>query len=444
MSTIHEMSNVTPHPDFDLFSVPPTQLTIERDIQSEHRPISTLDSSSVIQFVITTTPDEYIQLRDTLLKIKLKINIKKAVSTTTLVADDWKKIAPANYLLHSLFNNVQVEIDNKSISISPQTYAYKAYFDMLLGYTNDAKNSYLTAAGYYDDKDSKTAFTEAESKLITPGTFVDTGEGKSIELMGKLHIDLFSQPRALLGGVTLKITLVPNKPVFYLICKDATIVPSVVFEDVTLFMHRSKVIYPVVNAHSAALEKGTAKYPISRGTVKAFNITTGNTDIIIDNAVYGILPRRIFIALVPNDAYSGAQLKNPFDFKTYKLSYLAVHIDGQQYPMKAYTPDFINNIFTREYLGLFESLNQLTTDSTISLTQNQWANGNTIYGFNFAPDLSDDCCKMGFASVIKKGALKVELKFAEALKETISVLMYCEYDSIIEIDGNRQVYSDYI
>ncbi len=41
MSTLHEMSNVTPHPDFDLFGVPPTQLTIERDIQSEHRPIST-------------------------------------------------------------------------------------------------------------------------------------------------------------------------------------------------------------------------------------------------------------------------------------------------------------------------------------------------------------------------------------------------------------------
>jgi hypothetical protein len=238
--------------------------------------------------------------------------------------------------------------------------------------------------------------------------------------------------------------LVPNDPAFYLNLKDATIVPSVEFEDASLFMHRSKIIYPVVNAHSNALEKGTAKYPITRGHVKAFNITTGNTDIIIDNAVYGILPRRIFIAMVPNDAFSGAYLKNPFDFKSYKLTYLAVHIDGQQYPLKAYTPDFTKKIYTREYLGLFESLNQLTTDSTISLNLNEWANGNTIYGFNFAPDLGDDCCKMGFANIVKKGALNVELKFAEALKETISVLLYCEYDSIIEIDGNRQVYSDYM
>jgi hypothetical protein len=123
MSAIHEMSNITPHPDFDLFGVPPTQLTIERDVQSEHRPISTLDSRSIIQFVITTSNDEYIQLRDTLFKIKLKINIKKAALNTNVDADDWKKIAPVNLLLHSLFKNVQVEVDGKSISLSPQTYA---------------------------------------------------------------------------------------------------------------------------------------------------------------------------------------------------------------------------------------------------------------------------------------------------------------------------------
>ena len=86
----------------------------------------------------------------------------------------------------------------------------------------------------------------------------------------------------------------------------------------------------------------------------------------------------------------------------------------------------------------------MTTDSTISLNLKEWADGNTIYGFNFAPDLGDDCCKMGFASVIKKGALKVELKFSEALTETISVLLYCEYDSIIEVDLNRQVLTDYM
>lgn len=443
MSTIHKLSNIAPHPDFDIFSVPPTQLTIERDVQSEHRPISVLDSTSVIQFVINTPVDEYIQLRDTLLKIKIKINLTKKDKSHVNEAD-WKKVAPVNYLLQSIFSYVHLEIDNKAITLAPHTYAYKAYFDTILGFTKDARNSYLTAAGFYDDIESKTSFTEIQSKLIRPDIIDKDGGGKTIELIGKLHLDLAFQPRALLGGINLKITLVPNSSDFYLLTKDDTIIPSVEFEDASLFLHRSKVIYPIVNAHSLALEKGTAKYPVCRGHVKAFNINSGTIDTTIDNAVYGVLPRRIFIALVPNDAFSGNILKNPFEFKTYNLNYLAAHIDGMQYPIKAYTPDFTKKLYGREYIGLFESLNQLTTDATISLNQTQWASGNTIFGFNFAPDLGDDCSKMGFSNPLKHGALKLELKFSVALPETISVLIYCEYDSIIEIDLNREVFTNYI
>jgi len=178
--------------------------------------------------------------------------------------------------------------------------------------------------------------------------------------------------------------------------------------------------------------------------VKAFNLNIGTKDTTIDNAINGILPRRIFVALLTNDAFSGNYQKNPYVFNHHNLSHITAHINGKQYPTKAYTPDFTKKLFTREYLGLFESLNQLTTDSTISLTLDQWGDGNTIYGFNFSPDLGDDCSKMGFANLIKKGSLKLELKFSTALTEAISVLMYCEYDSVVEIDSNRQVTTDYI
>jgi hypothetical protein len=443
MKTIHESSNITPHPDFDLFGVPSTQWTVERNIQTEHRPISIIDSRSIIQFVVDSPMDEYIQLRDSMIKVKLKINIKKTDNSNVTEAD-WKKIAPVNYLLQSLFSNVQVEIGGKPITMTPHTYAYKSYFDAILNFTNDARKTFLSASGFYDDIDSKNKFTETQSQLIRPSEIVTTGDGETIELVGKLHLDLFFQPRALIGGVNLKIYLVPNDPKFYLITSDDTIVPTVKFEDVTLFMNRSKIAYPVVSAHANALTKGTAKYPICRGIVKAFNLSSGTSDAAIDNAIFGTLPRRIFIALVSNETFTGSLKKNPYKFEQYGLNYLAVHIDGQQYPVKPFTPDFDKKQFAREYLGLFESLNQLTTDSTITLNKQQWANGNTIYGFNFAPDLSDDCSKMGFANPIKSGALKLELKFKEALKETISVIMYCEYDSLIEVDINREVHTDYM
>ena len=80
----------------------------------------------------------------------------------------------------------------------------------------------------------------------------------------------------------------PNDLSFYLLTTDDTVVPSVQFLDASLFMHRSKIAYQVVEAHMAALQKGIAKYPISRAHVKAFNINSGTTNSTIDNAIYGV------------------------------------------------------------------------------------------------------------------------------------------------------------
>jgi hypothetical protein len=46
MNAIHELISLVALTEFDLFGVPPTQLTVEKDIQTEHRPIATLSHLS--------------------------------------------------------------------------------------------------------------------------------------------------------------------------------------------------------------------------------------------------------------------------------------------------------------------------------------------------------------------------------------------------------------
>jgi hypothetical protein len=43
---------------------------------------------------------------------------------------------------------------------------------------------------------------------------------------------------------------------------------------------------------------------------------------------------------------------------------------------------------------------------------------------------------------VKQGNLRVEIEFADALTATINVIMYAEFDNVIEIDRNRQVLFD--
>jgi hypothetical protein len=98
MNAIHELSSLVALPEFDLFGVPPTQLTVEKDIQTEHRPISSLSSSlSPIQFEIHTGIDEYIQMRECELYLCIRVSLAKLGSSPNITSDDWKKVSPVNY-----------------------------------------------------------------------------------------------------------------------------------------------------------------------------------------------------------------------------------------------------------------------------------------------------------------------------------------------------------
>lgn len=439
MNKIHDLSHITTLADYDLFTVPPTQLTIEKNIVTEYRPISTLNPDSVIEFQVNSAVDEYILLRETQLYIKIRVDLKKSTGANA-AADDWKKLNVANNLMHSLFRTVELEIEGKSVTQSPQTYAYKAYFETMLGFCEEAKDGYLCGVTWYNDEDKKEKVDDDIAAYTTPKPMNTTGKGEPIDMLGKLHLDLAFQPRALIGGCRLKFTLVPNNKAFYL-NHDSTVVPTVTFENAALYVTKSKVAYPIVEAHNLALTKGTAKYPIMRSLVKSFTVPTGLLDVNIDNAITGQIPRRMFLALVDSRAYTGTAAYNPYNFTSYNLNYLVASVDGVQYPTVAFTPDYTEGLYVREFMSLYDSLNQMTTDACLALPRGSYPGGNCIYGFSFAPDPTDDSSKTGYVNPTRYGSVRLSLKFAQALANNINVLIYCEYDNIIEIDATRTPFS---
>lgn len=442
MLKIHEKSQLTTIPDLDIFSLPPTQESIERTYYTEHRPLSTISSSQQIQFSFNSSKDEYINLRDMLFYIKLKINLKKA---TNVVAADWKKIAPVNNLLHSLFKNIHLDIDNKNVTRSTPNYSYKAYFESLLGFTESSKCGYMSSQGWQPDfEEHIKTFNDKYSEKITPSTIDTGGGGKSIELFGKLHIDLAMQPKSIVGGTKMMVTLVPNEPNFYLWITEAGLDGQVNFEDAALYVSRSKIIQPIVEVHNHLLAKNTAKYPIMRGVIKTFPITSGLTDVNLDNAIVGQVPRRIFFGLVDSRGFNGDKTVNPYNFEHFDLNYLAASLDGEIFPSIPIKPNFSKELYAKEYLSLYDTLNQLNTDSSLVINMKEWANGLTIYGLTFAPDPIDDCNKSGYWNPKRKGAININMKFNTALPKNINAVIYIEYDNLIQIDSDRSVISDFI
>ena len=192
-------------------------------------------------------------------------------------------------------------------------------------------------------------------------------------------------------------------------------------------------------AHAKALERGNVKFPIRRAICKTFTIPRGNLDASQESLFSGQLPTRIVIGCVDNDAFNGSYTKNPFNFKHMNLSQLKVYLDGQQQSVKPLEINFANNQYINAYASLFMGTGKWMRDEGNQISREDFVGGYALYAFDLTPDL----CEGDHFNLLKQGNVRVDMKFAQALENTINVIAFAEFENILEIDRSRNVIFDY-
>ena len=438
MAKIHPQSCTCINSELDLFSLPPTQTSIEHGSFVEYHPISTLVDSGPIEFSNPGTGEDYLDLSNSHLKIQAKL-----IKTDTTDLGNANAVGPINLTLHSLFLQVDASLNNKLVSSSTNTYPYRAYIETLLDYGDGAKATQLASALWYKDiagvMDSvKTAAADGENAgLVKCSSFAT--KSKTFEMMGRLHSDIFFQERQLLNGVNIKIRLVRSKDPFVLMADGVAPGYKVKFLNAIFFVHKVRLSSTVFLAHTKALEVGNAKYPLRRIECKTFSISAGSKSVNQENLFLGQLPTKLVIGLVDNDAFNGSYTKNPFNFKHHNLNYISVMIDGQQQPIKPLQPDFSNNLYVQSYSTLFSGTEKQFKDEDNGISRDDCGRGYTLFAFDLTPDLSED----DHFNLVKQGSLRIELHFATELVNTVHVIAYAEFENILEIDRHRNVFFDY-
>jgi hypothetical protein len=257
-------------------------------------------------------------------------------------------------------------------------------------------------------------------------------------MIGGLHCDLFYQDKYLINDVGMRIRLMRSSDAFCLMsANEATFKVKIL--DCKLYVRKVKISPSVFIAHAKALEKGTAKYPIRRCICKTYTIPTGNLDHSQESLFTGQLPTRIVIGLVDNDAYNGRRAKNPFNFKHYGLRQLKLYLDGQQHSLIPIEPNFTDNNFITAYTGLFAGTGKFMKDEGIDIERTDFGSGFALYAFDLTSDLSED----DHYNLLKHGSVRLDLKFGAALPNTVNVIAYAEFETIIEIDKSRNIIIDY-
>ncbi|CAK1552208.1 unnamed protein product [Leptosia nina] len=424
--------------ELDLFALPSTQTSIESGIWIHYKPISSLADDGPIEFQVPGAGDDYIDLSHTMIHIKAKIinqDLSKLISSTM--------VAPVNNWMHSLFNQLDVYLNQKLVSPPNNTYAYRSYIETLLNYGPAAKESHLTCGLWYEDTCGKMNSTDNDNKgFVKRQAFVS--ESKEVEMIGHLHGDLFNQEKFLINGVEMSIKLVRSRETFNLMAASNDLKLKICITDASLIIRRARINPTVLLAHQKVLSTTTAKYPITRAEVKVLTIPAGVQGKSLDNIFLGQVPKRYIVGIVGfvnNTAFNGCLTKNPFNFENYDLSSFCLYVDGQQIPSKALQPSFENNIFTTAYHTLFSGTGIHFLNEGNGISRDQYSKGYCLLAFDLTADLS--ASSASHWNLIRNGSVRLEVRFESSLSETINCIVYAEFDNVIEIDKNRNVIVDY-
>ena len=438
MAFIHHQSCECVKSELDLFAVPPTQTSVEGGTWVEYNPISALGHGLPIEFTIPGNGQEYIDLANCYVYVSAKITRENGANI-----DNTDHVGPVNLSLHSLFSEIDIKLNDTLISTTNNTYAYRAYLESLLSFGRDAKKSQLTASMYY--KDTAGQMNDANPVAAAPlnvglrERFNLFRESRTVEMMGKLHGDIFFQDRYLVNDCSLRLRLIRNKDAFCLMSDQPGNNYKMQIISCKMYVRKCRISPSVFVGQAKALEHGNCKYPIRRAVCKTFTIPTGMLNFTQENLFSGQQPIRVIVGFVNNNAFNGAYDANPYNFQHFDLTHMKLYVDGGQGHVNSIEPDYGNERYITAYMSLFKATSKLFQNEGIDISREEYPHGFALYGFTLLPDL--DC--EDHYQLLKEGNVRLEAKFAVGLPNVVNCVVYAEFENIIELDRSKNVIFDY-
>jgi hypothetical protein len=398
MDYLHPFSVPATKSELEIFHVPPTQTVIDHTYEVEHRPTSTLDSTKTYDFNIPASED-FTDLSATVIYVKAKIVKEDGTNISTT-------IKPIKAFANALFEQVDFYLGPININQANNLYNYQSFIEELVyRHPNKADSGLM-----WDDE------TEIEKR---------TASSKSFDLYFRLQNSMCQQDKLLVNGVPITIRFTRSSDAFCLIrdATDTTTKPKIKIESFSLFIKRVKLFPDAMLGINAGLEKGTARYFITRNDVKSFSIPKGNGSVSVDNVYAGQLPKRMLIGFVSNKAFKGDLSSNPFNFQHFSITNMAIFVDGVQVPSIAYSPDFDNNLYMREFGSLYRYINQFEGVPQTVISHDDYKKLYPLFAFDLSPDGSLGA-ETGTLSLIKRGTIRVDVKFRSTLPETSEMIVF--------------------
>lgn len=101
-------------------------------------------------------------------------------------------MASVIYYLNSLLLQADVSLKGTLITASGNTYAYRAYLESALNYSEDAKRSHLTTTPFYLDATNFLDNTKGDPKIGLNIRRQVISQSQEMDMIRRLHSNIYS------------------------------------------------------------------------------------------------------------------------------------------------------------------------------------------------------------------------------------------------------------
>lgn len=416
---------------FDLFDYPAkdTSLLAGKTI-IHHLSTAINENNNVFEFVIPSENHEYTFLP--LTRLEGLIEIKKNDNTPIVVAD---LITPVNLLATSMWRQVECEVNGVQVAdLTSPTYHYKAYLENHLSYGREAKEGHLRCSLYCKETPGQEETLGAANTAYTTKNSWITADGK-INFSTLVHLDFFDSARFLIPGSHMKLKFTKNEDKMILIAQNNTY--KVLIKELYLTTRKMQANSQIVNAHLRTLQGGDfAKYPLAQSKIKTYTVNTGISSTTLSGIFLGKLPRSCIVAFVKASGFNGTITSNPYLFKHFDLSYLALTVNGVPTPAKPFQPNFATGNCIREYRHFLDNVGVSHENTGIDISLEDYKNNTAVFAFDLG---SPDLCNNYHNHIDYSGAVNLDLQWRNPLPENIVVIIYATYNEFVKIGRDGEV-----
>lgn len=389
-----------------------------------------------VDFEFEPDAEKWTDMETVKVKGKVGVQVKRNGNWVSVAKDTAAKTAKwglINNTFSSLFTSVVIKINDCQIGDSADTtYPYLTYLQTLLGTSaSNAGSNILEVRNFIKDKPGKMKDPDTSSDSAWTLRKEEFLEREMVDFVIPLHNDLMNTEKYVPPNTKLSFKL-KKSPDEFVIWKDKSDTNEYrfVLEDVQVKFKRLEMHDHILKEYNQdhVVGKQPLKIKYTKNVVKPFNAKGGTNELKFSNLYFGShLPDRVYMVFVAQDAYSGTDTTNPFNFESVDMRQAFLKFDCVQYPSEPYL--YEPKLDEKElYLSLLENTGTGPFEmDSVNVSFKDFKGGYFILAFDRSPTKDNGL----YLHKPLTGHMSVYVKTGTKLPENYEVLVFGSYDTAL-------------